>query len=339
MSTDNARAEAERHYPALNADDEALTYPRSAVREHARGGFVKGYEAGWAAALAAGRAETTTEDARRVVLDAFYDRDGKAILDVYAAGRAETTTEDREYPSCYPSLGEMCGNCHRCTETTTEHEHDWKRQRNVTSRGYELPPIEVCQTEGCDAARPAETTTATLVARRGGKTQALIESLLAQAEDRGLTVEVVYPETTTATTEDAARVLYESGTGFKLTKGKPWEELSESSRDSQRRLAQALADAGLLATARTHAETTTATTEDAVERVFQTTHPAPNTVMGWIRAGYEAGLFATARTRPHRDDLARAIASGYETDDPAPNRHDYRAADAVLALLEGGDDQ
>src|SRR5690625_2117186 len=61
MSTDNARAEAERHYPALNADDEALTYPRSAVREHARGGFVKGYEAGWAAALAAGRAETTTE--------------------------------------------------------------------------------------------------------------------------------------------------------------------------------------------------------------------------------------------------------------------------------------
>lgn len=56
--TDNARAEAERHYPALNADDEALTYPRSAVREHARGGFVKGYEAGWTAALAAGRAET-----------------------------------------------------------------------------------------------------------------------------------------------------------------------------------------------------------------------------------------------------------------------------------------
>src|SRR5690625_28911 len=240
MSTDNARAEAERHYPALNADDEALTYPRSAVREHARGGFVKGYEAAWASALAAGRAETTTEDARRVVLDAFYDRDGKAILDVYAAGRAETTTEDREYPSCYPSLGEMCGNCHRCTETTTEHEHDWKRQRNVTSRGYELPPIEVCQTEGCDAARPAETTTATLVARRGGKTQALIESLLAQAEDRGLTVEVVYPETTTATTEDAAQVIestrhYNGSTSFIVPAD----------------AARALMDAGLLATART----------------------------------------------------------------------------------------
>src|SRR5690625_7923369 len=128
MSTDNARAEAERHYPALNADDEALTYPRSAVREHARGGFVKGYEAGWAAALAAGRAETTTEEARRVGLDAFYDRDGKAILDVYAAGRAETTTEDREYTSCYPSLGDMSGNGDSFNETTTEQQHDTKPQ-------------------------------------------------------------------------------------------------------------------------------------------------------------------------------------------------------------------
>src|SRR5690625_5186065 len=64
-------------------------------------------------------------------------------------------------------------------------------------------------------------------------------------------------ETTTATTEDAARVLYESGTGFKLTKGKPWEELTESSRNSQRRLAQALADAGLHATARTRPTDTT----------------------------------------------------------------------------------
>src|SRR5690625_3235425 len=64
-------------------------------------------------------------------------------------------------------------------------------------------------------------------------------------------------ETTTATPEDAARVLYESGTGFKLTEGKPWEELAESSRNSQRRLAQALADAGLLATARTRPTDTT----------------------------------------------------------------------------------
>jgi len=70
-------------------------------------------------------------------------------------------------------------------------------------------------------------------------------------------------ETTTATTEDAARVLYESGTGFKLTKGKPWEELAESSRNSQRRLAQALADAGLLATARTRP------TREAIEEAIE----------------------------------------------------------------------
>src|SRR5690554_555533 len=44
-------------------------------------------------------------------------------------------------------------------ETTTAHEHDWKRQRNVTSKGYELPTIEVCQMAGCDAARRAETAT------------------------------------------------------------------------------------------------------------------------------------------------------------------------------------
>src|SRR5690625_3936376 len=79
MSTDNARAEAERHYPALNADDEALTYPRSAIREHARGGFVKGYEAGWAA----GRAETTTEWGVRgmdVTLRAGSEQDARELL-------------------------------------------------------------------------------------------------------------------------------------------------------------------------------------------------------------------------------------------------------------------
>lgn len=33
----------------------------------------------------------------------------------------------------------------------------------------------------------------TLMAQRQGKSQALIEAMLAQAKDRGLTVEVVYP--------------------------------------------------------------------------------------------------------------------------------------------------
>lgn len=38
-------------------------------------------------------------------------------------------------------------------------------------------------------------------------------------------------------------------------------------------------------------------------------------------------------TKPHRDDVARAIAGAYEPDNPTPNRHDYRATDAVLALM------
>ena len=87
-----ARAEAERHYPALNADDEALTYPRSAVREHARGGFVKGYEAGWAAALAAGRAETTTATTEDAQVGTF-----EAIL---AAHRDEYDSDCGMYFGC-----------------------------------------------------------------------------------------------------------------------------------------------------------------------------------------------------------------------------------------------
>lgn len=38
-------------------------------------------------------------------------------------------------------------------------------------------------------------------------------------------------------------------------------------------------------------------------------------------------------TKPHRDDVARAIAGAYEPDNPTPNHHDYRATDAVLALF------
>ena len=42
----DARAEAEKRYPALNADDEMLTYPREALRSGKRGAFVAG--AAWA---------------------------------------------------------------------------------------------------------------------------------------------------------------------------------------------------------------------------------------------------------------------------------------------------
>lgn len=103
------------------------------------------------------------------------------------------------------------------------------------------------------------------------------------------------------------------------------------------------------------AETTTATTdiaEDAVLvihqalqgrwmsvlRVLQEDDDYPAMLHHIAKALADAGLLATARTRPTRDDLARAIASGYEPDHPTPNRHDYRAADAVLALFnEKGD--
>lgn len=34
-----------------------------------------------------------------------------------------------------------------------------------------------------------------------------------------------------------------------------------------------------------------------------------------------------------RDRIAAVIARGYEPDHPAPNRHDYRAADSVIADL------
>src|SRR5690625_2877297 len=58
--TDAARAEAVRRWPRLHGPEETLTYPREAVREHARAGFIQGAE--WAA----DRAEMTTDDARAV---------------------------------------------------------------------------------------------------------------------------------------------------------------------------------------------------------------------------------------------------------------------------------
>lgn len=48
---------------------------------------------------------------------------------------------------------------------------------------------------------------------------------------------------------------------------------------------------------------------------------------------HDAGLLATPP--PHRDTLAATIARGYEPTHGVPNRHDYRAADAVLTLLQG----
>lgn len=55
--------------------------------------------------------------------------------------------------------------------------------------------------------------------------------------------------------EHTARVLYESSTGYTMTNGKPWEQLTDTSRDSQRRLARALDAHGLLATPTRHPTT------------------------------------------------------------------------------------
>ena len=96
--------------------------------------------------------------------------------------------------------------------------------------------------------------------------------------------------------------------------------------------------------------TTTATVEDAARAIHDrhcTSDDHGPHCMFWgedyesAEALHARGLLATARTFPTREDLARAIAAvvhhvGYEPDHPTPNRHDYRAADAVLALLRGG---
>lgn len=42
MFQDEARAEAEQQYPALNPDAEELTYPRAALRQGKRSAFIKG---------------------------------------------------------------------------------------------------------------------------------------------------------------------------------------------------------------------------------------------------------------------------------------------------------
>src|SRR5690625_1710253 len=111
--TDNARAEAERRWPRLYGPEETLTYPREAVREHTRAGFMAGAE--WAAA----RAETTTatiEDAEEVLHGAGWfaradldPRDLRGILhDLADAGLLATartaTTEDAALTIRYATL-------------------------------------------------------------------------------------------------------------------------------------------------------------------------------------------------------------------------------------------
>lgn len=56
---------------------------------------------------------------------------------------------------------------------------------------------------------PTDAPTAQLLARKGGKTQALIDSMLAQANERGIRVEIVYPQGEPTDAEvEAARLAY-----------------------------------------------------------------------------------------------------------------------------------
>lgn len=71
---DEARAEAEKRYRALQPDAEELTYPRSALREFKRGAFVQGY-------LAASRREPSDTDELDRALTLLADVVVRAIPD------------------------------------------------------------------------------------------------------------------------------------------------------------------------------------------------------------------------------------------------------------------
>lgn len=149
----------------------------------------------------------------------------------------------------------------------------------------------------------------------------------------------------TSTIKDAEEVLHDAG----------WFARADLDPRDLRGILHDLADAGLLATARGRAETTTATDEDAaldaateaVEAEFTSInagsdHGARDVAEAAVYAFLGArGLLATARTRPTRDDLAEAIMDSDTVpcdvcDDSRCHycRADaYRKADAVLALL------
>lgn len=57
---------------------------------------------------------------------------------------------------------------------------------------------------------------------------------------------------------------------------------------------------------------------------------------GYLEEAAEALTAALPFLTPTREQIARALAEGYEPDTPTePNHHDYRAADRVVALFGG----
>ena len=173
--TDNARADAERRYV-----DSGLLYRET---------FVAGYEAGWAA----GRAETTTADVRAECgCDLSVGPNALHIVDGHdgAAARAETTTA---YEPCVIGVGGRC--------TRWSHNHSAETATDNLGDAYMLGYSA--------AAQRAEATTeateriarqiAASTAMTGTDAREYVEAI--QALQRA--------ETTTATAEDAARVLFD----------------------------------------------------------------------------------------------------------------------------------
>lgn len=109
------------------------------------------------------------------ILDAVPDdNDMQHVLELAAAALRRTAVQE-------PS-GETW-KCGKCGGTPYEH--------SLTTSECIWEPVEAHPDPQVE---PSDAPTVQLMARKGGKTQALIDSLLGQANERGIRVEVVYPQ-------------------------------------------------------------------------------------------------------------------------------------------------
>lgn len=156
----------------------------------------------------------STESERAVIWDAFdkmhqvteggCDTRGNEVADMvldlgFRRSVSEPSTEDQG----------PAASCHLCVGAGGHEGYDgeWiecscrrQPQGEPTDDGHLITDCEhgvnslYDRCAPCEAAEHGEPTPVTLHARAAGKTQALIESLLAQANERGIRVEVVYPQ-------------------------------------------------------------------------------------------------------------------------------------------------
>lgn len=151
----------------------------------------------------------------------------------------------------------------RVETTTAVHEHNWRRQQNITSRGYGMLPIDVCWSPGCDAARPHnESTTATAV-------EVATEELRSWALIGDGSLKVL----------DKAPYVYshEEWLDRTILSSHVIDGRTERIEGRPERIVQVLADAGLLATACTRDEIDLAVGEVLFNSM---NHPNPSAVMG-----------------------------------------------------------